>query len=252
MNIVPIPAFTDNYIWCLHLDSRRAIVVDPGDADAVHTYLNDNGLELAGILVTHHHFDHTGGIEALTNARSIPVIGPQNSPFDGLTQRVGDHSQLILESLDIHVLAVPGHTLDHIAYYLPEHKALFCGDTLFSGGCGRVFEGTFEQMRNSLASLRELPASTRVYCAHEYTAANLRFALAVDPANPALQARVAEVSRLRGLNEPTLPTTLEEECRSNPFLRWDAPAIIHSAQNKEPVHNADDVFRVIRQWKDAF
>lgn len=252
MNILPISAFTDNYIWCLHLEGGRAIVVDPGDFAATQSYLTEHQLELAGVLVTHHHFDHTGGIEALTGAANIPVIGPRNSPFAGLTQTVEDGSQLILESLDIRVLAVPGHTLDHVAYYLPKFEALFCGDTLFSGGCGRVFEGTFEQMRNSLASLRELPPTTHIYCAHEYTAANLRFALAVDPDNAALKARVTEVSRLREANKPTLPTTLGDECLSNPFLRWDAPAIIDSAQKIEQVQDANDVFRVIRQWKDAF
>ncbi len=252
MNIVPISAFTDNYIWCLHLNDRRAIVVDPGDPEVVEAYLAANNIELAGILVTHHHFDHTGGIEALTNASSVAVIGPENSPFSGLTQTVRHGSELMFESLDIKVLAVPGHTLDHVAYYIPQLEALFCGDTLFSGGCGRVFEGTFAQMRKSLASLRELPVTTSVYCAHEYTAANLKFALAVDPDNSDLQARVAQVSRLRQLDKPTLPTTLGEERRSNPFLRWDAPAIIGSAQRKEPVQDADDVFRVIRQWKDSF
>jgi hydroxyacylglutathione hydrolase len=252
VNIVPISAFTDNYIWCLHLDNHRAIVVDPGDAEAVKAYFSENNLELVGILVTHHHFDHTAGIEALASSPQIPVIGPKNSPFTALTQTVSGGSQLALESLDIRVLAVPGHTLDHVAYYLPEVGALFCGDTLFSGGCGRVFEGTFEQMRHSLASLRELPASTKIYCAHEYTAANLRFALAVDPDNQVLQARVAEVSRLRELNKPSLPATLGDECLSNPFLRWDAPAIISSALSKEPVQDADGVFRVIRQWKDVF
>lgn len=252
MNIVPISAFTDNYIWCLRLDNQRAIVVDPGDPEAVKTYLADQGLMLAGILVTHHHFDHTGGIEALTSSGTVPVIGPHNSPFTHLTQTVEDKSHFLLESLGVQVLAVPGHTLDHVAYYLPEIGALFCGDTLFSGGCGRVFEGTFEQMRQSLASLRELPATTKIYCAHEYTAANLRFALAIDPTNADLQARAAEVSRLRELNKPSLPTMLGDECRYNPFLRWDTPAIISSAQTREPVNDADGVFRVIRQWKDSF
>jgi hydroxyacylglutathione hydrolase len=252
VNIVPISAFTDNYIWCLHLDNQRAIVVDPGDPEVVKAYLADNNLELAGVLVTHHHFDHTGGIEALASNTSVAVIGPKSSPFTGLTQTVEGNSRFRLESLDIHVLAVPGHTLDHVAYYLPDIGALFCGDTLFSGGCGRVFEGTFEQMRCSLAAIRELPKSTKMFCAHEYTAANLRFALAVEPDNADLQERVAEVSRLRELNQPSLPTTLADECRYNPFLRWDKPAVISSAQSKESVHDADGVFRVIRQWKDTF
>lgn len=252
MNIVPISAFTDNYIWCLQLAKRRAIVVDPGDPEAVTSYLAACNLTLAGILVTHHHFDHTGGIEVLTRDTSVPVIGPKNSPFDGLTQAVSDNELVEIEGLSFQVLAVPGHTLDHIAYYSPLHEALFCGDTLFSGGCGRVFEGTFEQMRHSLARLRDLPASTSIYCAHEYTSANLRFALAVDPDNEALQSRVAEVSRLREQGRPTLPTTLAEERLTNPFLRWDAPAIINSAHSREPVRDADNVFRVTRQWKDVF
>ncbi len=252
MNIVPIPAFADNYIWCLHLANHKALVVDPGDARAVTTYLQANQLELAGILVTHHHFDHTGGVDALAAGTNVTVIGPAHSPFEGATQTVegGEHLQLF--GLNIDVLRVPGHTLDHIAYYIAEHDAIFCGDTLFSGGCGRVFEGTFEQMRASLESLRALPAATRIYCAHEYTAANLRFAVAVDPDNKALRQRVAEVSNLRAQNQPTLPSRLADECLSNPFLRWDDPAIIASAQQKEPIFTADDVFRVIRQWKDSF
>lgn len=252
MNIVPISAFTDNYIWCLHLDNQLAVVVDPGDAQAVSDYLVANQLELAGILITHHHFDHTGGVAELTQSKSVPVIGPKHSPFTNVTQTVQNLDQVTLHDLALSIIGVPGHTLDHIAFYLPEQEAVFCGDTLFSGGCGRVFEGTFEQMRASLESLRNLPESTRVFCAHEYTAANLRFALTVDPDNSHLQQRAHEVATLRSQEKCTLPTTLATERLSNPFLRWDAPAIIDSAQGRESVHDADGVFRVMRQWKDSF
>jgi hydroxyacylglutathione hydrolase len=251
VEIVGIPAFSDNYIWLMH-DGTRGVVVDPGDAAPVQAALEERNLELAGILVTHHHFDHTGGVLALKDYRDCPVWGPHNPKIEGIDHRVSEGDQVSLLGAELSVIEVPGHTLDHIAYIGPDW--VFCGDTLFAGGCGRVFEGTFPMMRASLQRLRQLPEATRVFCAHEYTTANLAFAVAADPDNSALQGRVKTCQDLRAQNQPTVPSTIGEEIATNPFLRWDAQSLTARLARAGGDTNADPdfVFAKLRQWKDNF
>ncbi|MBY5992011.1 hydroxyacylglutathione hydrolase [Ferrimonas balearica] len=253
MNITPIPAFSDNYIWCLSRGSA-AWVVDPGSAEPVLAHLAEQGLTLKGILITHHHWDHTDGIEALRKAfAAIPVIGPDNPAIQGLTQRVQPGERFELDALEVtvQVLALPGHTLDHLGYQT-EH-AIFCGDTLFSGGCGRLFEGTAEQMHRSLNLLARLPASTRVYCTHEYTLANLAFAQAVEPGNEALQAYQGWCERQRAQGKPTLPSTIEQERAINPFLRVDQEEVVAKLTARAgALPDSVARFAALRQWKDNF
>lgn len=256
--IVPVSAFSDNYIWLLRRGDQAA-VVDPGDATPVLDYLDRQKLALCAILATHHHADHIGGIEELRARYNVPVYGPAGEPIASLSHPLNAGESIKLPSLGaaFEVIGVPGHTRAHIAYYDRNHAScgsLFCGDTLFACGCGRIFEGTPMLMRHSLARLAALPETTRIYCAHEYTQANIRFALAVDPNNRALLARAEEVARLRAAHRPTLPTTLKMELAVNPFLRWDAPAIIEAAQRHsgKPLVQADDVFAAIREWKNSF
>ena len=256
--IVPLPAFNDNYIWLMRRGDQAA-VVDPGDAAPVLEFLAQNGLNLCAILATHHHGDHVGGIPDLLERYKVPVFGPAGEPIDSLTHLLGDgdHVQLPQFGVNFEVLAVPGHTRAHVAYYDRNHTscgALFCGDTLFGCGCGRVFEGTPIQMRQSLARLAALPASTKIYCAHEYTQSNCRFALAVEPDNVALQKRSEEVSMLRKANQPTIPSSIGAERDVNPFLRWEAPAVIEAAQrvSGKPLTQPDEVFTAIREWKNRF
>jgi hydroxyacylglutathione hydrolase len=256
LTIDPIPAFSDNYIWLLYdPDSREAFVVDPGDAAPVVQRLQEMALQLTGILITHHHFDHTGGLEQLRTLYSPVVYGPANPSINGIDERVaaGDKVQALGKSFDI--IEVPGHTLDHIAYY---HDAptplLFCGDTLFAGGCGRVFEGTPPMMHQSLQSLAALPAATRIYCAHEYTLANLAFACAVEPDNEALSQRLTEAEAARARNEPTVPSSIELEMATNPFLRCAEPALLDSLRNQGRLAGSTgpEVFATVRGWKDNF
>lgn len=256
--IIPLPAFNDNYIWLMRRGDQAA-VVDPGDAQPVLAYLDSNRLRLCAILITHHHGDHVGGVHKLLEHFPVPVFGPSDEPIEELTHLLkgGDEIELPLIGTSFDVLAVPGHTRAHIAYYDRKHSscgALFCGDTLFACGCGRIFEGTPAQMRRSLAKLADLPASTRVYCAHEYTQSNVRFALAVEPDNPALMKRCEEVTRLRDANHPTVPSTIGMERDVNPFLRWSAPSVIAAARriSGKPVDEPDDVFTAIREWKNRF
>ncbi|MBY6093295.1 hydroxyacylglutathione hydrolase [Ferrimonas balearica] len=253
MMITPIAALNDNYIWCLHRDNA-AWVVDPGSADAVLAHLEQQQLQLRGILITHHHWDHTDGIETLRNAfAAIPVIGPDNPVIQGLTQRVQHGQQVELDGLGVtaKVIALPGHTLDHLGYCVD--NAVFCGDTLFSGGCGRLFEGTAAQMHNSLSQLAALPADTRVFCTHEYTLANLAFASAVEPDNEALleYRRWCEAQRAAG--QPTLPSTIGQERAINPFLRVDTAGVKAALSQREGTES-DSVarFAALRHWKDNF
>jgi hydroxyacylglutathione hydrolase len=258
LTLHPIPAFTDNYIWCLH-DSSIAYVVDPGQAEPVLAYLQDNELELKGVLITHYHWDHVSGIDALLKAYpSIPVWGPSAEVFSGKTQDLGGGDEVELAwGLRFQVLALPGHTLGHIAYYSADTELgplLFCGDTLFSSGCGRLFEGTPEQMHHSLQRLVALPAKTIVCCTHEYTSANLAFAQAVEPSNADVLARADEVARLRGQNLPSLPTSMALEMKVNPFLRVEQPSVISAISKKcggRPASN-EETFAKLRQWKDSF
>ena len=256
MNVLALPAFSDNYIWMLH-DGVGAAVVDPGDAAPVCAALDAHGLVLKAILVTHHHADHVGGVQALRDRLQGPVYGPAREripePFVPLAE--GDHVDLLGHRFD--VLDVPGHTAGHIAYVVRQTDAdepmLFCGDTLFSAGCGRLFEGTPEQMQASLAKFTALPGDTRVYCTHEYTQSNLRFALAVEPENPEVQAASARCAELRARGDITLPSTVAAELRFNPFLRCAEPAVAASAR----AHGASDnsplaVFAALREWKNQF
>ena len=256
--VVPLNAFNDNYIWLLRKGDHAA-VVDPGDAAPVLAYLERQQLNLCAILATHHHGDHIGGIEDLLTQYEVPVFGPAGEPIDMLTRPLVDGERIELSELgaNFEVIAVPGHTRAHIAYYGRNHLncgSLFCGDTLFACGCGRVFEGTPQQMRHSLARLAALPGTTRVYCAHEYTQANIRFAIAVEPENADLRSRAAEVAELRAGNRPTVPSTIGMELAVNPFLRWKAPAVIAAAQrcSGKPLTQPDEVFAAIREWKNRF
>ncbi len=255
MKVLAVPAFQDNYLWVLHNAAGQAWVVDPGDAAPVEAALAAHGLSLEGVLITHHHFDHTGGALQLAGDER-PIYGPKNSPFEGITHPLEDGAQLDLGTSTFEVIAVPGHTLDHIAYYCSEESIVFCGDTLFAGGCGRMFEGTAEQMHGSLQRLAALPEATQVYCAHEYTLANLRFAVTVEPANEALLARQREAEALRERGEATVPSTLGLERATNPFLRTEAPAV-QAALLAEmgpglTEGSPSDRFGALRRWKDRF
>lgn len=258
LSIQPIPAFKDNYIWCLH-DAQRAVVVDPGDAEPVRHYLKSRGLRLEGMLLTHHHGDHVGGAAALhRDWPQAPVWGPAHEPIAAVTHPVRQDDMLSLPmGLELKVLEVPGHTRGHVAYVgqqTGQSPLLFCGDTLFSSGCGRLFEGTAAQMFDALARLRALPADTRVFCAHEYTLSNLKFAQAVEPDHPALEERRQTVEDLRAQGLPSLPSTLALERQVNPFLRTDQPALVAAVARNCGYHPASEVetFAKLRAWKDTF
>jgi hydroxyacylglutathione hydrolase len=256
MNLRALPAFADNYIWMLH-DGARAVVVDPGDAAPVREALDDLGLELAGILVTHHHADHVGGVDALRPRLQGPVWGPAHEkiPVPHVPLVEGDAIEVL--GLRFTVLDVPGHTAGHIAYVQSatgsEAPLLFCGDTLFSAGCGRLFEGTPAQMSASLAKFARLPASTRVCCTHEYTLSNLRFAAAVEPGNAARSAYDAHCQALRRDGLPTLPSSIGLELEINPFLRCTEPEVVAAAQAQGAAgDDAVSVLAALREWKNRF
>jgi hydroxyacylglutathione hydrolase len=255
MNLLALPAFADNYIWMLH-DGVRAIVVDPGDAAPVQAALDEADLELAAILVTHRHPDHVGGVDELRPRLRGPVYGPALDPVPQPCQALHDGERIEVLGLQFQVLHVPGHTLGHIAYAQADGAPaplLFCGDTLFSGGCGRIFEGTPDQMHESLSRLAVLPPDTRVCCAHEYTLSNLRFAAAVEPHNAALAAYTAQCRASREAQRPTLPALLSTEHRINPFLRCAEPAVVAAAQARGATANDTvAVFAALREWKNHF
>ncbi|WP_120995569.1 hydroxyacylglutathione hydrolase [Stutzerimonas urumqiensis] len=257
LDIQALPAFSDNYIWLLQdTRSRHCAVVDPGDAGPVIDWLERHaGWQLTDILITHHHADHTGGVPALKEAYGATVHGPHNERIVGVDRRVQGGDRLEILGAAFEVIAVPGHTLDHIAYAsVGAGGWLFCGDTLFAGGCGRLFEGTAEQMHASLERLAALPAQTQVFCAHEYTLSNLRFAVAVEPDNPAVVQRLHSVEEKRAAGMITLPSTLESERATNPFLRCDQPAVIVAARRHldGDTESQVAVFAALRRWKDRF
>ena len=250
LDISFIPAFKDNYIWLLRR-GNEAVVVDPGDAAPVKKRLAEEGLHLVAILITHHHADHQGGVADLLAAGAVPVYGPETESITACTVPLSGGECFELLGETFRVIDVPGHTAGHIAYAM--EGALFCGDTLFAGGCGRLFEGTPAQMLTSLNKLAALPDDTLVYCAHEYTEANLRFAAAVEPANAQIQERCAAVTQRRQHAEATVPSRLGEERETNPFLRARQPAVIAAARARG-CHSDDElaVFTTIREWKNGF
>lgn len=258
MEIIPLNAFEDNYIWVLRTEGHCA-VVDPGDAAPVLAWLEQSGDRLAALLITHHHHDHTGGIADLTARHAVPVFGPGREVIPGITQPLADGDVLAVPGLDtaFEVLEVPGHTRGHIAYYgakLPPTGALFCGDTLFGCGCGRLFEGTPSQMLAAMKRFSALPDHTAIYCAHEYTASGVRFASMVEPDNEAVGLRAGAVSLRRSRHEPTVPFTLAEEKATNPFLRWQAPAVIDTVTRRlgHTPRSEEEAFAAIRDWRDKF
>jgi hydroxyacylglutathione hydrolase len=255
LQVTALRAFADNYIWLIHAqqDARKVLVVDPGDAAPVKQALAASQLQLAGILLTHHHADHVGGVTELAELFHPPIFGPATESIPGHPVRLRDGERVELDTLGLgfDVLDVPGHTAGHIAYV--GHGAVFCGDTLFSAGCGRLFEGTAEQMATSLAKLAALPADTLIYCAHEYTVNNLKFALAVEPDNQAASEYLSECVARRQQHQATVPSTIRRERNVNPFLRCDMETVKQAAAARAGRRlNPPEVFAVLRSWKDGF
>ena len=251
-----VKAFNDNYIWVLaNPDTQQAVVVDPGDSEPVLSFLDKQGWVLAAILATHHHPDHVGGIPALARP-DLPIIGPALEKIPCRTQGVNDNDRFVLPGLgvDVEVLHIPGHTLGHVAFHIPVIGALFCGDTLFGAGCGRLFEGTAEQMHRSLQRLAALPGETQVYCGHEYTLANLAFAQRVEPENRHLADRLAADRARIAQGEPTLPSRMKVEQCTNPFLRVTDASVRAAAERhaQRPLEDGTAVFAALRHWKDHF
>lgn len=257
MHVHAVPAFQDNYLWVLEARGAAA-VVDPGDAAPIAAFLERRGLPLAAILVTHHHGDHAGGVSALAARWRCPVFGPAGEAIAGVTQTLREGDRITVPGLQARfaVLDVPGHTAGHIAYVAEgsDPPRVFCGDTLFACGCGRLFEGTPAQMVDSLGKLRALPPETLAYCAHEYTMANIRFAEAVEPRNARLAERKAREAARRARGEPTVPMRIAEELETNPFLRWEAPDVIAAAERHagRSLKGHVEVFAAIREWKNGF
>ena len=253
LDVIPVRAFADNYVWTIR-DDTHAAVVDPGDAAPVLDYLQREGLELAAILNTHHHADHVGGNAALLRRWSVPVFGPDDSRIPDVSQRLRDGDRITLPhfGIDFEVIDIPGHTRSHIAFH--GGGMLFCGDTLFAVGCGRLFEGTPEQMHRSLQRLVQVPDSTRVYCGHEYTLSNIRFAKAAEPSNAALLELEKRAAAQRAKDLPTLPTDIGQEKATNPFLRVSEPQVVESASRYagKPLTDPVSVLAAIRDWKNNF
>lgn len=255
LEIIPLPALKDNYIWLLkNKISRHVAIVDPSEAEPVLNLIKSEGLIPIAIMITHHHWDHVGGIPGITEQFDIPVYTPKTETVAGSTNPVGEGDVVSLAELDLNleVMDVPGHTSGAVAYYTD--VMVFSGDTLFTAGCGRMFEGTPPQMHASLTKFKSLPDSTLLYCGHEYTVSNLKFAASVEPDNTAIQERLRLAEETQNLNQPTVPATLAEERQTNPFLRCAEPEVIAAASqfSGKNLNEAADVFAAIRQWKDNF
>ncbi|MGH1461754.1 MAG: hydroxyacylglutathione hydrolase [Neptuniibacter sp.] len=255
-NVTPIPAFNDNYIWAIALpDNNKIAVVDPGDATPVLNYLQSNQLELAAILITHHHNDHTGGVDQLRESFNVPVYGPASSPFAGITNPLSNDDKISLFGNVLSIKEIPGHTLDHISYFSDQTQPqIFCGDTLFLAGCGRLFEGTAKQMLSAMAYFKTLPENTEVYCTHEYSLANLAFALAVEPNNRSIAEAIQNCESMRQQDIPTLPSSIAQEKQINPFMRTQHADVISAAQkfSGAALNEEVEVFASIREWKNQF
>ena len=251
INIKPLKAYTDNYIWLLETNEEVS-VVDPGDAKPVLDYLSKTNKNLRDIFITHHHFDHTAGVPELENIISGSIYGPKNS-YELINEKVTQGDTLSSLGIKFEIIEVPGHTLDHIAFYSEEYNILFCGDTLFAGGCGRVFEGTFDQMFESLNKLKQLPDSTQIYCGHEYTKSNLLFSAKVEPENNDLIMRNTKIDNLLLKNGSSLPSSIELEKKTNPFLRCDVLSDNIQVIQKFGLNNPSEkeIFKYIREWKDS-
>jgi len=254
LKISCIKAFKDNYIWLINKDnSKNIIIVDPGDSRPVLKAVTAHQLTPVAILITHHHPDHIGGVDDLIKQFNIPVYGPGNENIKAISHIVHEGDIITFDPLDVHfqVIEVPGHTRGHVAYY--GHGVLFCGDTLFAGGCGRIFEGNPAQMYHSLEKIRDLPDETLMFCAHEYTQDNLKFAEIVEPGNPALLERIKTTAILRRQHKPTVPSSLGLEKKTNPFLRCHLPNVTQAAEAfaLKPLKSGADTFSMVRYWKDT-
>ena len=253
LSVEPIKAYDDNYIWLISTN-EGSIVVDPGESEKIIKAIDENRIDLKGILITHHHYDHTNGLKDLLEKNEFDVYGPLNN-INGINKRVGELDKFSIIGIEFEVIGIPGHTLDHIAFYSFNNGSpvLFCGDTLFAGGCGRVFEGTYEQMFEALKKISKFPKNTKVYCGHEYTLSNIKFALEVDPNNEKLQSEFKHVQSLIKSNTPSLPTTIEKELDLNPFLRCNNLEIQKNIIERFNVgDNEFEIFTAIRKWKDNY
>jgi len=253
LNVEPIKAFTDNYIWLVSTN-EGSIVIDPGESENIQKLIDNKIIDLKGILITHHHYDHTNGLSDLVKKNKLEVFGPVND-IDGIDHRLSDKDKISIIGIDFDIISIPGHTLDHIGFYSANanNPILFCGDTLFAGGCGRIFEGTYEQMFNSLKKITKLPTNTNIYCGHEYTLSNLKFALEADDANKELIEEFKQVENKINLNTPSLPTRLDKELEVNPFLRCDNINIQNKIIEKFNVSDNElEIFTALRKWKDNF
>ncbi len=253
VKIESIEAFTDNYIW-LVTTNEGSIVIDPGESSNIINLVHKNQLDLKAILVTHHHFDHTGGIEEIISHCPVDVFGPFNN-IQTIRKKLKGGDILNVIGIEFEIIEIPGHTLDHIAFYSENNgrPILFCGDTLFAAGCGRVFEGTYEQMFESLIKLKNLPTNTNIYCGHEYTLSNLRFAKEVEPFNKDILSRYNKVLKLREKGTPSVPSTLSNELKTNPFLRCDNKEVQENISSKFKITKENkEIFKALRSWKDNF
>ena len=251
LSVEPIKAYTDNYIWLVSTN-EGSIVVDPGESEEILNLIDTNKIDLKGVLITHHHYDHTNGLLDLTNKMNLEVYGPKK--IEGINNIVKESDKFSLIGIDFEVIEIPGHTLDHLAFYSSnKDPVLFCGDTLFAGGCGRVFEGTFEQMFKSLKKISNYPKETKIFCGHEYTLSNLKFALEVDEDNKELADEYINVKKLISSDIPSLPTNLNKELKVNPFLRCNEINIKNKVIDKFDIIDDElEIFTALRKWKDNF